>query len=306
MRTHRFLALLASLTIALSASGLYAQTPGEPSVHQIYETANRGDVRSARAMIDEVLQQHPASAKAHFVKAELAARDQDVGTARSELQKAERLAPGLPFAKPEAVSALRSQLERGSVSRSIAPTEPRQVDTQRMRAPEPAGAGIPLIAILLTALVIIGAFLFFRRRPPVQPAPLPGPSARDDAFGRAPEYPNAPAGYPAGYPVGQPQEGMGSTLMRGVGTGLAMGAGMVAAQEIGRRMFEHGQDPHRVQDAGSSGQRPAGDSQLARDAGLDSVNLSGNQDMGGQDFGITDGGSWDSGGVSDVGGDDWN
>jgi hypothetical protein len=106
--------------------------------------------------------------------------------------------------------------------------------------------------------------------------------------------------------MAQPQESMGSSLMRGVGTGLAMGAGMVAAEEIGRRMFEHGQEPHLARDYGSSGQRPASDSQLAHDAGLDSLNPAVNRDMGGQDFGIADGGSWDSGGVSDVGGDDWN
>jgi len=54
MRIHRFLALLASLLLTLSAPGLHAQPQAEPSLHQIYEAANRGDVRSALAMVDEV------------------------------------------------------------------------------------------------------------------------------------------------------------------------------------------------------------------------------------------------------------
>jgi hypothetical protein len=57
-----------------------------------------------------VLQQHPQSAKAHYVEAQLLYRASKLDQARTELATADRLEPGLPFAKPEAVAMLRAQL----------------------------------------------------------------------------------------------------------------------------------------------------------------------------------------------------
>lgn len=300
MTTNRFLSFFLALLLALSAAGLRAQTPAEPTVHQIYQKADGGDLRGARAMIDEVLARHPNSAKAHYVKAELAARGGDPATAGSELQAAEKLAPGLPFAKPEAVSALRAQLQRPAApSRSLsgaggAAFQPAAV---------PSPGGIPWGAVLLVGLAALGVILWMRRPANLVPAAAaPNPYARDDAFGRPEAMPQPmPAG---GYPMPQPQQpGMASTVMRGLGTGLAVGAGVVAAEEIGRRLFDHGAGSAV---AGFGGSPSAADSQIARDAGVDAFDPGVNRDLGGQDFGIVDGGGWDGGGASDVGGDDWN
>ena len=56
------------------------------------------------------------SAKAYFVQAELSARQGQLSRAREALGSAEKLAPGLPFAKPEAVQAVCAQLASKSVS----------------------------------------------------------------------------------------------------------------------------------------------------------------------------------------------
>ncbi|MCD6078411.1 MAG: hypothetical protein K0R89_2349 [Ramlibacter sp.] len=85
---------------------------GAPSLREVNQTARDGDLPKARAMIDEVIQRNPNNARAHFVKAQLASRDRDLATARAELQEAERLAPGLPFAREKAVTNLRKRLER--------------------------------------------------------------------------------------------------------------------------------------------------------------------------------------------------
>jgi hypothetical protein len=95
---------------------------------------------------------------------------------------------------------------------------------------------------------------------------------------------------------------MGGQIMGGLATGLAVGAGAVAAQQIGRHIFggQDQQGPGSVADAQSS----AATSPLAGDAGLGAV---GGASGGGlfQDFGIADAGSWDDGGGSfDVGGGD--
>jgi hypothetical protein len=80
---------------------------------------------------------------------------------------------------------------------------------------------------------------------------------------------------------------MGGQVMGGLATGLAIGAGAIAAQEIGRRMMD-GQDHAQGIGGGDGGHHAGGsaaDSQLARDAGLGSV-------------GIDDSASWDDGGGS--------
>jgi len=321
MKTSRVLSVLAWLLLVLFSAGLRAQTATEPTVHQIYQTASRGDLAGAQAMIDDVIRRHPQSAKAHYVKAELATRAHDAGTARSELQAAEKLAPGLPFAKPEAVSALRSQVERlgAAGNRSPAPV-PQRSDQRRMGASpvQATGGGFPLGGLLLGVVIVGGLFLLLRRRRPAAydapPPPAYGPApanpyARDDAFGRGygPGYP--PPGY-GPYGPAPAQGGMGSALARGLGTGLAFGAGAVAAEEIGRRMFEHGHDGStHLQDAPAVGH--GGDNahtSLAQDAGLDALGGGVDPNMGGQDFGIADNGGWDDagGGFDDVGGDDWN
>ncbi|MFI4927210.1 MAG: hypothetical protein ACHP7E_05920, partial [Burkholderiales bacterium] len=303
------LPFLAWLLLLVFSIGARAQAAPDPTVQEISATASRGDLPGANRMIDEVLAKHPRSAKAHYVKAELSARGHDLATARSELQQAEQLAPGLPFAKPAAVTALRSEI----AGTSAAPAPATSGHARSMGAPPtqaPARSGFSLGSLLIPLLIVGGLFLLLRRR---RPQPVPPPYGNADDFGRYPQQPyppgpgmppyGGPGGYPQGYP---PREGMGSTLGRGLATGLAVGAGAVAAEEIGRRMFDrHGNEipPHAVDPSNA-------DSPLARDAGLGGGGYDAgvNQDLGGQDFGIQDNGGWDDAGGSfgDAGGNDWD
>ena len=68
-------------------------------MNQVHEAAAAGKFIEAQAMMDKVLAAHPNSAKAHFIDAELLAKQGKFERARTELATAERLAPGLPFAK---------------------------------------------------------------------------------------------------------------------------------------------------------------------------------------------------------------
>ncbi len=78
---------------------------------------------------------------------------------------------------------------------------------------------------------------------------------------------------------------MGSNLMGGLATGLAAGAGMVAAEQIGRRLFgsEHAQGVPLT----GNGQE---------------FQLDPNEQMGGDNFGVSGDASWDDGGSVDLGG----
>ena len=87
---------------------------------------------------------------------------------------------------------------------------------------------------------------------------------------------------------------MGGRLMGGLATGLAVGAGVMAAQAIGKSLMggpEHASPP--ADNVGNAGYEP----------------FTGNSDMGGQNFGMSNPDSWDDGNAvasSGDGGGDWD
>jgi hypothetical protein len=281
------------LLVSLMAAG-NAMAQSDPSMNQIYATAQAGKLDEAQVMVQQVLVLHPKSAKAFFVQAELYSRQGKFDLARQALVTAEQYAPGLPFAKGEAVQALRAQLlakPQKSASTSYAP---------RQAAPSSSISWV--LPLLLTGGVIVAAFFFFRRRTPElvaqQPAYAPqnaqnglsGPQAFGMGGNMQPAYPQP--GYPQG---GYPQQtgaGLGGRIMGGVATGLAVGAGVMAAQAIGRNLMGGHNEPSHQSDlsAGNDGYEP-----IAEDR---------NVGMGGNNFGISDA-NWDDGG-SAGGGSDWD
>lgn len=259
----------------------------EPSLNEVYATAQSGKLEQAQVMMQQVLISHPNSAKAHFVQSELYARQGNVARAREALAAAEKLAPGLPFAKPESVQALRSQLsgKRASANSSTSANYAAAADG-------PASSfswGLPLL--LAGGVIVLGYFMFRGRKPaPFAQQPvytnqggLSGPQSFGMGGGAAmpPSY-----GQPAG-------AGLGGSIMGGVATGLAVGAGVMAAEAIGRNLMGgHDQHPRQSDNIASNDFQP-----------IDS-----NPDMGGQNFGVNDAGSWDDAGSVDVGGGggDWD
>src|SRR5665647_1294307 len=112
------------LVVASFLSFGFAMAQSEPTINEVYATAQAGKVGQAQVMIQQVLISHPKSAKAHFVQSELFARQGKLAQAREALASAEKLAQGLPFAKAESVRALRSQLAAKSsapVTQHVAP-----------------------------------------------------------------------------------------------------------------------------------------------------------------------------------------
>ena len=102
-----FRALIAAALLAI-ASG--TALTAEPTLHEVYQAAHAGNYAAAQAMMDQVLRAHPNSAKAHFVEAELLAKQRRFAQAQTELETAERLEPRLPFAKQGAVEELKVRL----------------------------------------------------------------------------------------------------------------------------------------------------------------------------------------------------
>src|SRR6202451_3908314 len=101
--------LAAAVTFSIAATSV-AFADSDPTMDQIYTAAAAGHLDHAQQMITQVLADHPTSAKAHYVQAELYAREGKTALARAELGTAEQLKPGLSFANPRSVQELKAQL----------------------------------------------------------------------------------------------------------------------------------------------------------------------------------------------------
>jgi uncharacterized protein len=253
----------------------------EPTLHQVYQAVEAGRLNEAQGMMDKVLRDHPNSAKAHFVEAEILAKQGNRAGASAELGTAERLAPGLPFAKPEAVENLRQRIASSR-------TSSRPVSSAYGPQSAPA-SGIP-VGLLLVVSALIAAVVFFVRRTTQRSAtvlPTAVGAGYGTSFGSRPPY----GGGGVVPPMGPATGGMGSGILGGLATGAALGAGMVAGEALA----------HRLTDGGL---HSSGHNLLAASTDLDIGQNDLGNDLSDADFGISDGGSWDD--SSSGGGDDWN
>jgi hypothetical protein len=247
-----------------------APAAADPTMNQIYEAASSGHLDQAQQMITQVLADHPSSAKAHYVQAEIYAKAGNTPMARAELGTAERLNPGLTSFSPRSVQELKSQLGLTTGARS----------NQGVFIPARSASHFPWGTVLILAVVVGVLMMLFRRRTPYTQYPAAG-----SVVGGAP---GAPGGYPPGYGPAPMGGGLGSGIAGGLASGLAVGAGVVAGEELAHHFLDGGR--------GAGGVIPAAD---AAEPGFS------NGDMGGSDFGANDPGSWDDGGGGG-GGSDWS
>jgi clan AA aspartic protease (TIGR02281 family) len=105
LRKTSFIPLLLGVAIAL-----VAKADSDPTIEQIYAAAENGRLNQAQQMITRVLADHPRSAKAHFVQSWLYAKEGKIPLARSELELAEGLNPGLTLFSARSVQDLKSHL----------------------------------------------------------------------------------------------------------------------------------------------------------------------------------------------------
>ncbi len=286
MLKNIFLGLLMIASTAFIGGTAFADEH-EPTLNQVYRSAEAGNLGEAQTMMQQVLSAHPNSGKAHFVEAELLVKQGQLKKAEAELATADRLAPGLPFARPEAVQHLRGML--GS-SRNLRPVDLQPAQSMPQPVSESSNPwGMLLIGLGLIAFIVFAARLMARRN--AAPVSGSGLSAGYGPGGSATSYgpPLQPYGVGSMGPLGSSQgPGVGSRVMGGLATGAAVGAGMVAGEALVHRFMNGGQDSLRP---------------LQNNFGLSSPDT-GVDDMGGTDFGVSDTSSWDDSGS--IGDSDWN
>jgi hypothetical protein len=268
MQVKSFMQLVAlSLAISFATPAFSVE---DASIHQIYLTAEAGKFNEAQSMMDKVLHDHPNSAKAHFVEAELLAKQGRVTGAQDELNIAERLQPGLSFAKPQALEKLKGQIASNHPVSQSAISQNNQ----------PANNGMPwgmiFLMVCLIAFIYLAAKWMTRRNPTIMPANYNPNNVNVNPQ----QYGNA-----ASPIMGQTGGGLGSAILGGLATGAAVGAGMVAGEAL-MHHFTDGELSHN----GLISEAQANDGVVNHD------------DMGGSDFGIADNSSWDD----NSGGDDWS
>jgi uncharacterized protein len=335
LSVKKWLALLVLLGCGL------AMAQSEPTLNQVYDAARAGKLDQAQEMMRHVLVAHPDSAKAHFVEAELSAQQGKMSHAKDELALAEKLAPGLPFAKADAVQKLRTQVNRSGGSdtptaqnRSLGSAPGARPEATRTEAAAPASApasrfpwGLAL-ALGAGALALI-AFMSRRKRqaqvPPQaqaygQPgygqggglsgsqtfgANAAGPATGQPGYGQ-PGYGQPGNGQPPYGQAGQPGYGQPPV---GSGLGGRMAGGLATGLAVGAGVVA----------AEAIGRNMMGHNQqsdrLSGSSNNDYQPIASDNDLGGQNFGVNDAGSWDDAGSSggsdlassdDVGGGDWD
>lgn len=230
------------------------------SMSQVYETAKSGNLVQAETMMRQVLRDHPNSAKAHFVNAEILAKEHKFAEARVELGIAKQLKPDNSYAKAEALSELEHLLQpQNSYSQPGPNTASSNILTWVLA----------VIGFLVAIVILRAIFNFFSPRP-VATAPIQ-------------TYPNSTmggAGYGPNY-SGMGGPSMGSGILGGLATGVAVGAGVVVGEEL----------MHHVLD----GNHPQRDNYVPDNLIQDDTQ---NYGMGGNDFGTSDSSSWDDSGSS--------
>jgi len=256
----------------------FALADNSPTIDQVYRAAETGRLDEAQRMMGTVIKEHPNSAKAHFVEAQLLAKQGQTAGAEAELRIAENLKPDLSFANQQAVQELKQRI---ALTHQVG--QPSSVNY-----PSVPGNHIPwgLIFLGLGAIVLITLFMRNKGNP--------GIAAYTGNYQHGMQNTSAAPMQPYAGGMGPMAAGggIGSGIMGGLATGAAVGVGMVAGEALVHHFMDGGHNaPNNVP--------PVADTWGGS-----------SNDLGGTDFGIADNSSWDTDaniadGGSDAGGGDW-
>jgi hypothetical protein len=303
-----FIKKILSIAMSLLLTSVMA-IAAEPTIHEVYEAFHSGNQTEAHEMINKVLNAHPNSAKAHFVDAEILAREGKIAEAKEELATAQRLAPGLPFAKPSSVSAITqvlSQNDNNKLINSIGSNYEKQ-----KKEHFPWMLLMVVVAAIVIVIMIVKSFFTNNsqnrnydsspqpyRNSNYDSSPQPYRNSNYDSSPQPYRNSNYPQGFQNNGPVGQPNyvnqpypqqnTGMGGGIMSGLATGAAVGVGVVAGEALAHHFMDDSNSDHKSQNNNSND---------------DDLNKNRNNIQDDNDFGMSDTSSWDDS-SSDMGSDD--
>jgi hypothetical protein len=200
---------IASLMAFISVSGIFAHAAAASTPQQLQALIVSGHEKAALGELRDALRTHPHSGVAWYLVAEAQDASGNRIAARNALAKAEQYAPGLPFAQPNKVAALKAHLAAPAARR---------------------GFGFSPFAIVIGALVILFILvrLFLRSRRSMPPPGFQSGYGAGSPGGPPGSPYGAGGGMPYGAGVGMPASGVGGSLV----SGLAAGAGFAAGERV--------------------------------------------------------------------------
>ena len=291
--------LIVGVVLALAALAAWAL----PTLEQVENEVRLGHLTNAESMMREVVAAKPGSARAHYIYAEVLARNGNFAAASEQARLARQADPQITFTDPAKFSAFESLLARENAG--TAGRAPARADAALPidRAPVAASRGLP--GWVWGALLAVAALLLWRgfsRSRASTAAGLGGAGygAAGAAPGSNPGYPpygpGAPYGPNAPYgPAGVPGARSGM-----LGTGLAAAGGFAAGMLADELVHRHreGSGAGALDNLGPSDLGPMGSDPAAMELESRPVDFGTGADWGG-DTGATDAGSFDTGGGSD-------
>lgn len=276
-----------------------------PTVQQVEAQVQQGHLAQAETMMSEVVAAKPESARAHYIYAEILARNKNFAKASEESKAARLIDPELKFAQPDKYRAFEQLLEReqapvvrqqASPRRSTA--EPSSTGLSSLgpttaMAVEPArSAGIPSW-VWLAGLALVAFLLWrgFSRSRGAAVGPMAG-SAGMVGGGQANPVngPVNPAGVP--YGSGMPAAAPGGGLLR---TGMAVAGGVAGGMLLDQMLHNRG---------GENGAN-AGNNSFGNGFGSGNDGSQGNPaatELENRDVDFGSGNDWDAGSAGDIGG----
>lgn len=249
----------------------------------------RGDYPGAEAMLRDAIAEHPQSAKAHYVLAEVLAHEGNIGDAKAEASKAAALDPGTHFTDPAKFQAFQHKLDAAlaPVSNGRSSAAPvRYGDTQQPAGRQGGGSSHLTGILVIGAVLALIVFLWMRRKRNVA-SPFSGYASTPPMDG-VPPY----GGYSGAGPYAPPPQ-----PHSGVGTAVAAGLGGVAAGMLLDEALRSHREGEGARDAGSFSRDDRDpSSQAYDDLRSDPVDMGNNDnswdDSSSGDFGSSDDNSW--------------
>ena len=193
------------------------------SPQQIQGQIANGQAQAALAELQPVLQAHPDSAVAWYLSAEAQDASGNETAAAAALANAQHYAPGLPFARPDAVAALQSRIAGASAGGPVV---------------HRSGISPVLVGVIGMVILFLALRMFFRPRRFLTPSGYPA------GYGPAPgAYPYGPNAGPGG--LGGMGGGLGGALLGGLAAGAGFAAGERVIDDVfGRNNGNIQQDPN--------------------------------------------------------------
>jgi tetratricopeptide (TPR) repeat protein len=287
------------LMLALTLLVASAVASAADSPKDVQALIASGNYPAAEAALRDAIKDHPQSAKAHYVLAEVLAHEGNIGEAKAEATKAASIDPATRFTDPAKFQAFQRKLDealapasntrRGTSSLSGVDA-PRAADAVPAPVREAGGSSHLMGPIILVIVIALVAFLWMRRRnnaagqangyPPTAP---PGGNPPYGSYNNG--YNNGP--YP---PQPPPRSGVGTAVAAGLG-GVA--AGMLLDEAL--RSHNEGEAPRDagfLNGNGANNNTPDPSAQAYDDLRDDPIDM-GNDDSSWDDSSSGDGGSSD-------------